>query len=460
MTIVQEIYNNNNNISDLELTEEILKHKELTSLDLWLLPQYPFDQWRRKYDYPKLLQNIKKHQPDFTTWMIDQGITDDHLLNGYFSDFFENKSLSTNKSRYLIKVSYKGKNTLQSWHSYTGEKSLEGDGEPVLYEYIKDYISYYDWKLAKGEQFNFINVFHRFDQNTPNEIVYLNNTVELLKMGGIALPTNSSGVLLRAKKLEFINMSSLILKGTVYFGSMGNLSFEHCAVDNLKCNELDMPLLDFQNSSIRNIQIRNSYVRQWLFVCCETTGNIIDSKLSSIRIHGGQFNPAFTNSEIGEIEVQYEGIICDNSFDKTYRSLAKCAKESGNSDLYRRLKIREYDFIRFKSKGVRKFLKTIDKLYWGYGQKPTRLIYITIVTIILFGFIYSIFPNNFINQELSNKPYWQVLYNAQYYSVQTFTTLGYGDICATGIVRSFAAIEALFGTITMGFLVAGIAKTE
>ena len=200
MTIVQEIYNNNNNISDLELTEEILKHKELTSLDLWLLPQYPFDQWRRKYDYPKLLQNIKEHQPDFTTWMIDQGITDDHLLNGYFSDFFENKPLSSNKSRYLIKVSYKGIETLQSWNSYAGEKSLEGDGEPVLYEYIKDYISYYDWKLAKGEQFNFINVFHRFNQNTPNEIVYLNNTAELLKMGGTALPINSSGVLLRAKK--------------------------------------------------------------------------------------------------------------------------------------------------------------------------------------------------------------------------------------------------------------------
>ena len=39
---------------------------------------------------------------------------------------------------------------------------LEGDGEPVLYENIKSYISYYDWKLVRGEQFNFINVFHRY----------------------------------------------------------------------------------------------------------------------------------------------------------------------------------------------------------------------------------------------------------------------------------------------------------
>lgn len=460
MTIVQKIYNENINITDLELAEEIVKHKELTSEDLWLLPQYPFDQWRRKYDYPNLLQNIKEHQPDFIIWMTEQEITDDHLLNGYFSDFLENKTLSEDKKRFLIRVSYKGKVTLQSWHSYRGEKSHEGDGEPIIYDYIKDYISYYDWKLSKGEQFNFVSTFHRYDQNTPNESVFLNNSIELLKMGGTVLPTNSVGILLGAKKLEFINVSSLELKGTVYFGTMGSLSFEHCAVDNLKCNELDMPLLDFQNSSIRNIQIRNSYVRQWLFVSCETTGNIIDSKLSSIRIHGGQFNPAFTNSEIGEIEVQYEGVICDNNFDKTYRSLAKCAKESGNNELYSRLKIREYDFIRFKSKGISKFLKTLDKIYWGYGQRPTRLIYITLVTIIFFGFLYSLFPNHFINQELSNKPYWQVLYNTQYYSVQTFTTLGYGDISPSGIVKSFAALEALFGTITMGFLVAGLAKTE
>lgn len=460
MSIVQEIYSRNINITDLELAEEIVKHPELTPLDLWLLPQYPFDQWRRKYDYPRLLKNIKDNQHDFATWMTEQGITDEHLLNGYFSDFFENKPLSKDKKRHLIRVSYKGKVTLQSWHSYSGEKSHEGDGEPVLYEFIKEYISYYDWKLSKGERFNFINTFHRYDPNTENENVYLNHNIKLLKMGGMEPPANSVGILLRGKKLEFINVSGLELKGTIYFGSMGNLSFEHCSVDNLKCNELDMPLLDFQNCSIRNIQIRNSYVQQWLFVSCETTGNIIDSKLTSIRIYGGQFNPAFTNSEIGEIEVQHEGVIYDNDFDKTYRSLAKCAKESGNNDLYSKLKIREYDFIRSKSKGIRKVLKSIDKIYWEYGQRPKRLIYITLITIIFFGFLYSLFPDNFKNGEFCDKPYWQVLYNTQYYSVVTFTTLGYGDIIPTGIMKSIAAIEALFGAITMGFLVAGLARTE
>lgn len=460
MSIVQEIYRNNIDVTDLELAEEIIKHGELTSLDLWLLPQYPFDQWRRRYDYPRLLKNIKENQPDFTSWMADQGISDNDLLNGYFSDFFENKPLSKDKKQYLIKVSYQGKVTLQTWHKYNGEKSHQGDGEPVLYEFIKEYTSYYDWKLLKGERFNFINTFHRYDPDTENENVYLNSNIRLLKMGGIEPPTNSLGVLLRGKKLEFINASGLELKGTVYFGSMGNLSFEHCAVDNLKCSQLDMSILDFQSCSVRNIQIRNSYIQSWLFVSCETTGNIIDSKLASIRIYGGQFNPAFTNSEIGEISVQHEGVVYNDDFEKTYRALAKCAKESGNSKLYSKLKIREFDFIRSKTKGINKLLKTIDKVYWEYGQKPKRLIYITIITIIFFGFLYSFFPHSFKNGEFFDKPYLQILYNTQYYSVVTFTTLGYGDIIPTGIVKSIAAFEALFGAITMGFLVAGLAKSE
>ncbi len=361
MTIVQSIYDQNPGITDLALAEEIVNHEVLTSLDLWLLPQYPFDQWRRKYDYPFLLQNIQDNQTDFSQWMTEQGITDEHLLNGYFSDFFESKERTQETKRFLIRVTYKGKVTLQSWHFYNGETSHEGDGEPILYEFVKEYVSYYDWKLSRGERFSFIDVFYRYDKNTSHEHVYLNHTRELLKMGGTELPLNAVGILLRAKQFEFINMSGLELKGTVYFGSMGNLSFDHCALDNLRCNELDMPLLDFKNSSICNIQIHNSYVRQWLFVSCETTGNIIDSKLSFVKIYGGQFNPAFTNTEIGEIEVEYEGVMYDNHFDKTYRALAKCAKESGNHPLYNIMKVHEYDFLRNQSKGFAKLLKTSIK---------------------------------------------------------------------------------------------------
>ena len=499
MSIVEEIYQRNIQITDLELTEEILKHRELTILDLWLLPQYPFNEWRRKYDYPRIIKNIKDRQKDFATWMAEQGLTEDYLLKGYLSDFFTRKppkpqdekqtfwnlfngGISKEKIKkylshlpsnfrnektgshdhklYLIKVSHKGEVSNQVWHRWDGVTSAPGDGEPVLFEHLATFISYYDWKLLKGDEFDFVDTFERTNPNTENEQVYLNKNIKLLKMGGIRPPTNGVGILLRGKRLEFINASGLELRGTIYFGSMGNLSFDHCTVDNLVCNQLDMPMLYFQTCSVRNLQIRNSYIQQWMFLSCNTTGNIVDTRLRLIRIFGGQFNPTFANSEATQIEIRHIGFQHDLNFEKTYRSLARSAQEAGNKSLSQNLKIAELDFIRDKTKGVHWLLSTLDKLYWGYGQKPKRLIYIIMISVILFGLLYSFFPQEIKDPSLANKPYYKILYDSLYFSVVTFTTLGYGDFIPTEFLRLFAAGEALFGAITLGFLVAGLTRND
>ncbi len=479
MSIVSEIYNKRGfDISDLELANEILNHSELTVEDLWLLPQYPFDEWRRKYDYPHLLKNFKANQSDFTKWMDEQQLTDEELLSGYISDFIsskpftekkkwfkknslvENQPYSDIKKKHLVKTTYKGKALFQVWHFYSGKISEEGNGELIIHEYIKSFVSYYDWVLLNGGKFNFINTFHRYNPNKPDEQVYLNHNFKLLKMGGIQPPRNGIGILLRGKKLEFVNASGLELHGTIYFGEMGNLSFSHCSVDNLKCNELQMPNLDFENCSISNIQVKNSNIQQWDFITSETSGNIIDTKLSSLRIFGGLFNPTFTNSEIDDIDIHHKGVIHDENFEKTYRSLSKSARESGNKPLAQSLKIAEFDFIRSKKKRFTKALMYLDKAYWGYGQKPKRLIGITIVTVLIFGLFYSFFPENFGNNILMGKSYYKVLFNTEYFSVVTFTTLGYGDISTTGFLKLFSGLEALFGAITLGFLVSGLTRNE
>lgn len=458
MSIVEEIYRAKNyKIADIDLAAEILKHDKLGIIDLWLLPQYPFDQWRRKYDYPRILQNIKSRQSDFTKWMDSQGILDEHLLQGYFSDFFQNKPLSKDKIQYLIRVSYKGETNLQVWHKYNGEKESEGDGEPVLYEFVKSFISYYDWRKDK---FNFTYTFESHEPNTENEQVYLNKNISLLKMGGIRPPTNGLGALLRGKKLEFVNVSGLVLRGNIFFADFGNLSFDHCAVDNLICNELDMPLLHLEYSSVKNVQIKNSNIQQWMFINCKTTGNIIDSKLFLIAIYGGQFNPTFTNSEIDKIDVKHKEFIHDSSFEKTYRTLSKSAKEAGNKELSKKLKISEYNFIKDKTRGIKKWLMTLDKIYWDYGQNPKRLIYVTLITIFAFGLFFSFFPEHFSDSSLHNKSYAKILFNTQYYSAVTFSTLGYGDISPRGFLKLFAGFEAIFGAITLGFLVAGLTKND
>lgn len=46
--------------------------------------------------------------------------------------------------------------------------------------------------------------------------------------------------------------------------------------------------------------------------------------------------------------------------------------------------------------------------------------------------------------------------DAMYFSVVTWTTLGYGDISPLGAARAFAAIEAFVGYMIMGLLVAAL----
>jgi hypothetical protein len=460
MTIVQQIYHDKINITDSELAEEIVKHKELECLDFWLLPQFVFDKWRRIYDYPRLISNIKQTQKDFTIWMLEQKLTDDDLLNCYLSDFFENKPVSKDKKRYLVKVIYEGEVYIQSWHEYNENAIKNNSTDNITYEFLKVYISYYDWKLLRGEKFSFMDTMDKYYPNTESEQVYLNGNIRLLKMGGIRPPTNTLGILLRGKKLDFVNVSGLVLCGTIHTGDMGNLSFEHCTIDNLKCNELDLPILHFQNCSLRNVQIRNSNIQQWLFANCFTTGNIIDSKLSAIRIFGGLFNPSFTNSAINEIDVNHSYLPSDPNFENTYRSLSKCAKECGNRQLAKQLKIKENDYILAKTRYPKKLIMKLDKCWWVYGQRPERLILTALFTILVFGLFYSCFPDNFQNGNLAEMPLWQLFYNTQYYSIVTFTTLGYGDILPLGFLKIFAAAEALLGVIIMGFLLAGLARKE
>jgi hypothetical protein len=462
MSIVDEIYKKHKyEISDKDLTAEIINHAELDFIDLWLLPQYPFDEWRKKYDYPRILKNIKERQPAFSEWMNEYEFTDDVLADAYISSCIRPKYRDPkvgNKS-HLIKVSYKGKVKHQVWDKYDGKTESEGDGEKVCYEYIREFVSYSDWCEAKGYDARIVEHFDRYDQNTKDEQVYLNGNIRLLKMGGEAPPTNSLGILMRGKKLEFINVSGLRLKDNIVFSTFGNLEFHYCAVDNLFCTELDIPFLMFNNCTVRNIQITNSEIYNWKFVNSYVTGNIKNSSLHNCRIWGGQFIPHFENSEPDNFGVWHFPMKHATDFDRTYRALYKANQDFGDYREAKKFKISELDFKRDKQQKFNWLLWSIDKYYWGYGLQPQRIILFTIIAIFIFGVFYSFFPSltmpNY--KELSA---FEKFGNSIYCSVATYITLGYSDISPRGFLKIIASIEALLGAISMGFLVVSLTRTK
>ena len=85
----------------------------------------------------------------------------------------------------------------------------------------------------------------------------------------------------------------------------------------------------------------------------------------------------------------------------------------------------------------------------GYGERPGRAFASFLVTIVVFAVIY-------MNLSLINVDGTILRYdfgNALYFSVVTFTSLGYGDIRPTGIAKMFAGIEALLGIFLISLFV-------
>lgn len=78
----------------------------------------------------------------------------------------------------------------------------------------------------------------------------------------------------------------------------------------------------------------------------------------------------------------------------------------------------------------------------GYGEKPLRVVSYAIATIIAFALIY------FMGSGLSENSFADCLY----FSLVTFTTLGYGDVIPKRSFRLVAASEALLGILLCGLL--------
>ncbi len=93
----------------------------------------------------------------------------------------------------------------------------------------------------------------------------------------------------------------------------------------------------------------------------------------------------------------------------------------------------------------------VDFLIWGYGERPSRVFVFILLTI--FSFSVTFYHSN--HPDLHN-----LLGNSIYFSIITFTTLGYGDINPKGYsdLRMLCSLEALIGVLLMGLFLAGFAN--
>ncbi|MBU2714033.1 ion channel [Zooshikella harenae] len=147
--------------------------------------------------------------------------------------------------------------------------------------------------------------------------------------------------------------------------------------------------------------------------------------------------------------------------EEVYRSIRKTCEEQGLFDVsgyffHREMIMRRYQMPRWSA---RRFFSKIVDLLCGYGQRPLRVVFFSFSLIALCAIAYffigvadsgQLVKFNWDHGFLKN---FYGLTDCLYFSVVTFTTLGYGDFTPVGLTRLIAAIEAFTGSFTMALFV-------
>jgi|GEM_PF-2765781 len=188
-----------------------------------------------------------------------------------------------------------------------------------------------------------------------------------------------------------------------------------------------------------------------------------------------------TEFDIGELD--------PSDIEISYSKARKGANEVGDDQAASEFIIREKRFRRktwakeVMDAGLGFLRRSRSAIRWGanlsldlssaYGEKPHRIVIISFLVVVLAALIYPIDSLGSVSNgsralsyvSLTEGPLLEVakttlgvLFDSLYFSITTFTTLGYGDFQPHGYARIVTSIEALSGVFLMALLIYSLGK--
>jgi len=152
--------------------------------------------------------------------------------------------------------------------------------------------------------------------------------------------------------------------------------------------------------------------------------------------------------------------------EEIYRGLRKHSEQEGIFTLSGELIQRELTMRRKQMKpfSLKRLGSKLVDLFCGYGEDPARIVGLSIGIIAICATLYTFTGLSYQGETFVYDSAKTMSENISffgsclYYSVVTFTTLGYGDFTPIGISRAIAAIEAFTGSFTIALFVVVFVK--
>lgn len=152
--------------------------------------------------------------------------------------------------------------------------------------------------------------------------------------------------------------------------------------------------------------------------------------------------------------------------EEVYRNLRITHDDQGHSRRAGRFFQREMIMRRMQMPlfSIQRLSSKLIDMFSGYGEQPFRVVVFSVTAILLFAMLYAILGVRFEGEIIYMSLDQSFLFNLQrfleclYFSVVTFTTLGYGDVTPVGVTRVVAATEAFTGAFTLAIFVVMVVK--
>ncbi|WP_019026252.1 ion channel [Colwellia piezophila] len=224
--------------------------------------------------------------------------------------------------------------------------------------------------------------------------------------------------------------------------------------------------INLQHASIMKADLRDSNLN---------CANLEGTNMLGVKWTGSKFE----NVKIGnKIKQEYDAkaaLVAKNAqenidyleqAEEIYRDLRKHAEHEGIFTLsgyfiQKELTMRRLQLPRYSMK--RTISKIVD-IFCGYGEAPLRIIGLSMAIIFICAIIYAFTGLSYngniqaMGTEFTTSENISFFLSSLYYSVVTFTTLGYGDFTPVGVSRAIAAIEAFTGSFTIALFVVVFVK--
>ncbi|GGI70428.1 ion channel [Shewanella gelidii] len=272
-----------------------------------------------------------------------------------------------------------------------------------------------------------------------------------------------SGGMMRGLALKRANLAGIDL---VKHHSKTGYDMSFCELYRADLNGSHLFNLNLENASLMKADLREANIHCANLLNC----NLLGAKWRGARIENiklgqriKQENLAIQARQVGERDIAKDYF---EQAEEIYRDLRKAAEKEGlftfaGHCLRQELVMRRQQMPKFSCARV---LSKATDLFCGYGEAPLRVIVFSALFILICAILYLFTGLKFdgtvhvfsAQHDLATNV--SLFFNCIYYSVVTFTTLGYGDFTPIGLSRAIAAMEAFTGSFTIALFVVVFVK--